>query len=90
MDPSSCVCFVLGLSWFLHPYTIQGPAYKMEPPTFMLDLLTSLVISTTPKDMPTGQPDLDSSSLRGPSRVILHCVKLTIKNHAYKEFVLDH
>lgn len=40
--------------------------------------------------MSAGQPDLDSSSLRVPSQAILHCVKLTIKNHDYKEFVLDH
>lgn len=58
--------FCLDSAVFFHSHTIQGPAYEMEPPTFMLDLLTSLVISTTLKKMPTGQPDLDSSSLRLP------------------------
>lgn len=64
LAPVFALC--LDSAGFFHSHTIQGPAYQMEPPTFMLDLLTSLVISTTPKDMPTRQPDLDSSSLRLP------------------------
>lgn len=47
-------------------------------------------VRKSPTAMSAGQPDLDSSSLRVPSQAILHCVKLTIKNHTYKEFVLDH
>lgn len=54
-------------------------AQRMVPPTVGYIFLTVTVIKTVSNRHATGQPDLDSPSVRLPSQVILGYIKLTIK-----------
>ena len=46
--------------------------------------LHRLTSEKIPTDMPTGQPDVDNSSLRLFSQVILHCIKLRFKTNQHR------